>query len=186
MIRSHHFPAAIAVALSLAVARAAAAEAPAPPRLVILVRHAERAAEPAGDPGLSEVGAARAQALERALRDAGVTAIVTTQLRRTRETAMPLATARGITPEAVSTIGAGPAHVASVVAAVRKHPGGVVLVVGHSNTIPAIITALGGPAMPDLCDFAFSDLFVIAPGEGARLVRSRYGALDPPPGPDCK
>src|ERR1700682_2002111 len=160
---------------------------PAPPGLVVLVRHAEKAAEPAGDPALSEAGAARAKALEAALHDARVTAIVTTELRRTRETAAPLATALGIPPEVVPTGSDGVrAHVEAVVAAVRKHSGGVVLVVGHSNTIPAIVAALGGPRMPRLVDSAYSDLLVIAPGEGFRLVRSRYGASDPPAGPDCR
>jgi hypothetical protein len=57
------------------------------PALVLLVRHAEKAAEPADDPPLTAAGAERAQALATALQDAGVTAIITTPLRRTRETA---------------------------------------------------------------------------------------------------
>jgi phosphohistidine phosphatase SixA len=188
MTRPRVSTACIVVALSLAMSSALAAQAPspAPPRLVVLVRHAEKAAEKSDDPALSEAGSARAKALEAALHDAGVTAIVTTQLRRTRETAMPLASARGISPEVVR-VGSGlSAHVEAVVAAVRRHSGGIVLVVGHSNTIPAIVAALGGPRMPDLCESAYSDIFVIVPGDDARLVRSRYGASDPAPGPDCK
>ena len=68
------------------------------PALVLLVRHAEKAAEPTDDPPLTAAGAERAQALATALHDAGVTAIITTQLRRTPATALPLATARGLTP----------------------------------------------------------------------------------------
>ena len=148
------------------------------PSLVVLVRHAEKAAEPADDPALSDAGRARAEALAAALRDAGVTAIVTTQFKRTRDTAQPLAAARGLQPEVVAAA-KGEAHAQAVAAAVRKHAGGVVLVVGHSNTVPAIIAALGGPRLPDLCDSAYADLFVLVPGAGeARLVRSLYGAGD--------
>jgi len=59
--------------------------------------------------------------------------------------------------------------------------------VGHSNTVPAIIEALGGPRMPDICESVYANLFILVPGAGeARLVRSRYGAADPEPGADCK
>lgn len=158
------------------------------PALVLLVRHAEKAAQPADDPPLTAAGAERAQALATAFQDAGVTAIITTQLRRTRETVQPLATARGLTPEVVPVrSGEGEAHVEAVAAAVRRHAGGIVLVAGHSNTIPAIIAALGGPRMPNICESAYANLFILVPGAGeARLVRSRYGAADPEPGPDCK
>lgn len=156
-----------------------------PAPLVLLVRHAEKAAEPKDDPSLTPAGMERARALAAALRDAGVEAIITTQLRRTRETARPLAEARGLTPEVVEIRGGGmEAHARAVAAAVRRHAGATVLVVGHSNSLPAIIAALGGPRVPDLCESVYCTLFVLVPGAGeARLVRSRYGAPDPPP--DC-
>lgn len=158
------------------------------PPLVLLVRHAEKQAEPAGDPPLSAEGIARARALAAALRDSGVTAIVTTQLRRTGETAEPLATARGLTPEVVPIErGAIAAHVEATAAAIRRHAGGVVLVVGHANTVPAIVAALGGPRLPDICESVYGTLLVLVPN-GARphLVRSHYGAADPDPGPGCE
>jgi phosphohistidine phosphatase SixA len=156
--------------------------------LVLLVRHAEKAADPKDDPSLTAVGMERARALAAALRDAGVEAIITTQLRRTRETARPLAEARGLTPEVVEIRGGGmEGHARAVAAAVRRHAGATVLVVGHSNSVPAIIAALGGPRQPDICDSVYGILFVLVPGAGeARLVRSRYGAADPDPAPDCK
>ena len=162
--------------------------------IVLLVRHAEKAPVPADDPPLSDVGTARAQALGAALADAGVTAVVVTPRLRTRATAQPVASARGLTPNVVSLEGGLDAHVRAVAAAVRRHAGGVVLVVGHSNTIPAIIGALGGPKLPDLCDASYSNLFtlVLEPGDGvetappaARLVRAHYGAADPAGAGDC-
>lgn len=166
-------------AQTLATAKVAAAPpAGALPAIVILVRHAEKATEPADDPALTGPGTERAKALATALADARVTAIITTQWRRTRETAAPLATARGLTPEIVATEPGKPAgaHAEAVAEAVARHPGGVVLVVGHSNTIPAIIAALGGPQLPDLADTAYGDLFVMTPGAGeAHLIRAQYG-----------
>ncbi len=157
------------------------------PTEVILVRHAEKASIPGDDPPLSTEGEARARALAAALRDAGVTAIVATSRRRTQETAHHVASARGLQPEIVPLGPTVAAHVANVANAVRHHSGGVVLVVGHSNTIPAIIAALGGPHMPDLCDSEYSDLFVMTlDGQSApRLVRAYYGASDSPATASC-
>ena len=181
----------IALALAAVIARAPAladaAQVSGEPALVMLVRHAEKAKEPADDPPLTDAGAQRAQALALALRDAGVTAIVTTQLRRTRDTAQPLAAALHLAPEVVLVGDDEDAHATAVAAAVRRHAGGIVLVVGHSNTVPKIIAALGGPQMPEICETQFANLFVLepSPAGGARLVRGLYGAADPPPAPDC-
>jgi len=69
------------------------------PSAVIVIRHADKASEPVNDPGLTEAGSRRAQDLVTALGDAGITGIVTTQMRRTRDTAQPLATKLGVAPE---------------------------------------------------------------------------------------
>ena len=155
--------------------------------VVIVVRHAEKASATDRDPVLSEAGTSRANALAAALQDAGVSAVITTQFQRTRLTAQPLADKRGLTAEVVQAVPQADVHARAVADAVRKHEGGTVLVVGHSNTVPAIIAALGGPKMPDLCDSAYSNLFIVVLGEpgGARLVRSRYGAADPPADATC-
>jgi broad specificity phosphatase PhoE len=153
--------------------------------LVILVRHAEKAAEPAADPSLTEAGLARAQALVGVLANTRVEAVITTELLRTRETVRPLAEARRLTPEIVHT-DARDAHAKAVADAVRAHAGQAVLVVGHSNTIPAIIAALGGPKLPDICDTQYSNLFVLVVGEGrADLVVSSYGAPSADPLMTC-
>jgi broad specificity phosphatase PhoE len=151
----------------------------APPTVVLLVRHAEKAAQPAQDPPLTEAGASRAQALVAVARDAGVTAIITTQFVRTKSTAEPTAAALKLTPEVVQA-GPMPQHAKAVAEQVMKHAGGTVLVVGHSNTIPAIVGALGAPQPRDLCDSEYDQVFVVVLGDTGppRLIRSRYGAAN--------
>lgn len=152
-----------------------------PPTTVILVRHAEKGDAPANDPPLTKAGAARAQALMEIARDAGVTAIITTQFARTRETARPAAEALGITPEVVRPIGSAAQHAQDVARMVQAHAGGVVLVVGHSNTIPGIIAVLGAPQPPPICDSEYDDLYVVtlAASAPAHVIRARYGAPSP-------
>ena len=157
------------------------------PSTVILVRHGERATEPANDPVLTDAGKARAAALKDVLRGARITSVVTTHLQRTQLTAKPLMESLALSPIVVRAGGTG--HADSVAATVRRRPAGdVVLVVGHSNTIPAIVGALGGPKMPDLCDGQYPMLYILEfpPGGGApRYIEARYGAADAPDGANC-
>jgi broad specificity phosphatase PhoE len=147
---------------------------------VILARHAEKGGEGA-DPDLSEAGAARAQALAQTLAHAGVTHVLTTPYRRTIQTAAPTATAGGIASVAVPT-DAGVDHVADVASRVRRLPAdAVVLVVGHSNTVPEIARALGDPAPEALneCDFDRLVVLTLDGAEAPQVVRARYGAPSP-------
>ena len=63
---------------------------------IFIVRHAEKAESGGTDPDLSEPGKARAESLANILKDAGITAIYTTEFKRTQETAAPLAKILGI------------------------------------------------------------------------------------------
>jgi broad specificity phosphatase PhoE len=155
------------------------------PTVIVLVRHAEKAAQPANNPPLTEAGAARANALAAALADANIQAIIATPTFRTQSTAKPLAEARGLT---IETVAPGPkeVHVKAVAAAALAHRGQAVLVVGHSNTIPAIILALGGPVLADLCDTQYAMLYtVVIDGKHVRLIRSTYGTPTPDAPESC-
>ena len=156
------------------------------PQIVVLVRHAERAGAPPGDVALSPTGQARAEELAIALAETRLDTIVTTQYRRTRDTAAPVRAALNLTPVVVQAGDDTASHVKAVAAAVRAG-GRSVLVVGHSNTVPAIIAALGGPVMQELCDSEYSNLFTLAlvPGQPTRLVHGHYGAPDPPSAGEC-
>jgi broad specificity phosphatase PhoE len=158
---------------------------PAAAQTVILVRHAEKASVAGNDPPLSAAGTVRAAALQATLADAGVSHVIVTSRQRTSLTAADLTAARHLTPVVVPLGQGGAEHVQAVAAAVRQIPkGDVVLVVGHSNTIPEIIAALGGPVMPDICDGVYSSLFVLdLDSAPMRLIRASYGA-PPAPGAD--
>jgi broad specificity phosphatase PhoE len=145
-------------------------------QLVILVRHAEKALDQGEDPPLTETGEARARALQAALVHMQVGAIVTTQWRRTRATAAPLAKALNIEPMVIDTSSSDTnAHVRAVADSVRAQSPKVVLVVGHSNTVPAIITALGGPEVAALGDNDYDNLYLLWRTSGrVRFLHARY------------
>jgi broad specificity phosphatase PhoE len=147
-------------------------------KTVILVRHAEKAAAPAADPPLTEAGAARAVALRDALAGAGVQYILSTPTLRTTTTARPLAESLGLRVETTAPPRAVAAHAAEVAAAVRARSEHTIVVVGHSNTLPAILAALGGPRIADLCDGEYDQLFILRLDGSAptSVVRARYGA----------
>jgi broad specificity phosphatase PhoE len=173
----------VVVALSVLTPRAGVAQG-VRPTTVIVVRHAEKAAQPAADPPLTDVGRARAEALWAAVQDAGVRAVITTQYARTAQTAAPTVEHLGIKPEIVGAGGAD--HPARVAAAIRKHAGETVLVVGHSNTVPAVIAALGAKEPAAICDEAYDNLYVVTIDAGgkASVIHARYGAATPA-GPSC-
>jgi hypothetical protein len=68
------------------------------------------------------------------------------------------------------------ADTAALVKKILAVNGGVVVVAGHSNTVPGVIQALGGPAGITIDDAEFNRLFVVtgAPGK-AVVVAMRYG-----------
>jgi broad specificity phosphatase PhoE len=142
-------------------------------QMVIVVRHAERAdggvAPPSmagsADPELSEIGKARAQKLAAMLGDAGIVAIYTTQYRRTKDTAAPLAAKIGVTAEVVSSGG-----IPALIAKIKSHATGVVLVVGHSNTVPEVVKALGGSVVT-VGDNEYDSMFFVAANGTTTRIR---------------
>jgi broad specificity phosphatase PhoE len=142
---------------------------------VFVVRHAERADTVSGaapmmatDPDLSEPGKARAESLAVTLKDAKITAIYTTEFKRTRQTAAPLAKALGIEVTVVSARDL-PGLLEKVKAA-----SGNILVVGHSNTVGEVIAGLGAAEPVKLGDNEYDNLFVVVKGEKPALVRLHF------------
>jgi broad specificity phosphatase PhoE len=142
---------------------------------IVFVRHAERAdggsgagmaAAPA-DPPLSAAGEARAARLAAMLADAGVKAIIATEFRRTQDTGKPLAARLGIKVDVVPA-----KDTAGLVARVKgDHASDIILVIGHSNTLPDLIKAFGGPAIK-MRDDEYDAMYVLTPATGAvTLIR---------------
>ena len=105
---------------------------------IFIVRHAEKATGGGNDPDLSRAGRARAKSLAGILKEVGITAIYATEFKRTQETAAPLAKIIGI--DVVRIPGKSTAN---LVTKLHNLQGNAALVVGHSNTIPLLIKALG-------------------------------------------
>jgi phosphohistidine phosphatase SixA len=142
---------------------------------IFLVRHAERADSVPGqpptmgnDPDLSDVGRARAQSLASVLKDAGITAIYTTEFKRTQQTAAPIAKVLGVTPVVIKA--SETARLLKEVAASKSN----ILVIGHSNTVPEIIKGLGVTTPQPIQDDEFDNLFIVTPGAVPAVVRLHF------------
>ena len=153
----------------LLVGAAASADAQ---RAIVLVRHAEKL-DASEDTVLSREGEARAVALAALLKGSGVTHVITTEYRRTKATAAPLARLMNLTPETVPA-----KQIDGLVARLKDMPAdAVVLVVGHSNSVPTMLSRLGSKTTVTLAEGDFDNAFVVVPrgsGEPA-VVRLKYG-----------
>jgi len=134
---------------------------------VFIVRHAEKAND-SKDAELSEAGRARAEALANMLKDSKISAIYATEFKRTQQTAAPLTKTLGLT---ITSFPA--ANQAALVAQLRTSTGNS-LVVGHGNTIPEIIKALGISEPVSISETDYDNLFVIVLGEKPSLIRLHY------------
>ncbi len=151
---------------------------------VIFVRHAEKATTPADDPGLSESGKRRAAELARQLVAAdvvaGVDAIYSTPYRRTVETAKAVADALDL-----PVLSYDAANTETIIDdIVKQHKGKIILVVGHSNTVPELIYNMGASKLvEDISENEYDNLFLVTiPWFGkTKTIRLRYGEPYIPP-----
>ena len=141
-----------------------------PPTTFIIVRHAEKAIDGSTDPPLAAAGVGRARALARRLADTPLVAVYSTPFRRTRETARPSAVLHGVPVTTYDPAMPAPAFAAQLRAA---HPSGTVLVVGHSNTVPAIASALCDCQAAPLGENDYDAIYTV------RMQRDGAGVLEP-------
>ena len=116
---------------------------------VVIVRHAERAND-----ALTEDGEKRAETLARLLSNTEVSAIFSTNTTRTIETVNNTAERQGITIQFYNSI----QEVADLIKS--EYAGKVVLVVGHSDTVPQTVNALGVSSAPQIAN-EFNNLFIV-------------------------
>jgi broad specificity phosphatase PhoE len=131
---------------------------------VVIVRHAERAND-----ALTEDGEKRAETLARLLSNTGVSAIFSTNTTRTIETANNTAERQGIPIQLYNSI----QEVTDLIKS--EYAGNVVLVVGHSDSVPQTIEALGVSAAPQIGN-EFNNLFIVTirPDGIASLTHLKY------------
>jgi phosphohistidine phosphatase SixA len=104
------------------------------------------------------------------LADAGITAIFATEFIRTQETGQPLATKLGLRVQVVPA-----KDTAGLVAKLKADYGrGVVLLIGHSNTVPDLIKALGGRTVT-MREEEYDAMYIVTPATGA-VTLIRYGS----------
>ncbi len=145
---------------------------------IIFIRHADKAAMPVDDPGLSYAGRQRVAELTRQLADAdvvaGIDAIYVTPYRRTQETARPIADKLGLPLNVYDA-----ADTEMVLETIlSKHKGKIILVVGHNSTIPVLIANLGASKkVPEIAENEFDNIYIISiPWFGkTKTIRLRYG-----------
>lgn len=156
----------LALILSIPLLLSATAANAAP--VIFIVRHAEKASSGGNDPDLSPEGRKRADALARILKDSQVTSVFVTEFKRTQQTAAPIAKALHVTPIVV------PANDTAALADKLRALNGNALVVGHGNTIPDLLKALGIATPVSIPDDDYTEVFVVLPGNEPQLLRLHY------------
>jgi broad specificity phosphatase PhoE len=170
----------VVVLAALAVTFLAAAAPPVAvaPTTIVIVRHAEKAATGGADPHLSDAGLARAKRLADTLASSGLDVAYVTQFLRTKETADPAASRFHASVVEVPVEGGNvAAYVAKLAALIRDDaPGKTILIVSHSNTVPAIVKALANVDAAPMGDAEYDRIYIVtlAPGGAAKVIVAQY------------
>jgi broad specificity phosphatase PhoE len=136
--------------------------------VIFIVRHAEKASTGGNDPDLSLEGQKRADALAHILKDSQITSVFVTEFKRTQETAAPTARAAHASPTVV------PANDTAVLVEKLRALNGNALVVGHGNTIPELLKALGIAMPVSIPEDDYTEIFAVLVGDAPQLVRLHY------------
>jgi broad specificity phosphatase PhoE len=164
------------LALAAAIATALWSSTAAAQRVILVVRHAEKQSEGSEkEMPLSAAGKQRAMRLAQLLSRAGVTAVYVTDTVRARETGAPLAREANVALKIYDTRDAKGNMTAEPLAARLKEDekDGVVLVVGHSNTVPDIIAAYGVREAVRIGSDDYGDLFLLVPQPSGQPILLR-------------
>lgn len=153
----------------------------APVSVIYLVRHAEKADDHPRDPTLTDAGRVRARALARTLADVPLTSVFSTDYRRTRETAAPVARDHGLEIRPYRYVPGSPEwedFVGMLAASPGHH-----LVVGHSNTTPALVRWLGGDPVSRIHEMEYDRLYMVAVAADGSVASTLLRVGPPSPGP---
>ena len=137
---------------------------------VFIIRHAEKDVD-GHDPGLTEAGRARSAAWAAMLTEAEIDLVITTDARRTQETGRIIAEALGVERAQFAM-----ADVTGLIDALGfDYADDRVLVVGHTETIPSILSGLGRLDAIEMMQGDYANLYIFSPeaAENARLIHLR-------------
>jgi probable phosphoglycerate mutase len=139
--------------------------------VVYVVRHSERAEDGTNDPPTSAEGRERSALIASMLADADLTHVHTTDFKRTRETGTPAAEAAGL-----ELMLYNPRDLQAFADELKATPGRH-LVLGHSDTTPQMVAALGGDPGSDIEEMEFDRFYIVTlTDDGASTVLIRFGA----------
>jgi len=139
----------------------------------ILVRHAEKASDGTKDPALTEAGISRANKILSMFNEADITAIYSTDYKRTKFTVSPIAEAKKIEVTIYD-----PRKLEKFSASLKKdNIGGMVIISGHSNTTPTLANLLlGEEKFKQFDDSDYGNLLIITTSDNGKpkLLHLRY------------
>jgi len=147
------------------------------PTTFILVRHAEKAADGTDDPHLTFEGTIRAEELAYMLNHVQLTAVYSTPFHRCRETAQPTARRQAKDIRIYQ-----PNEQGFLDRVLQDHAGGNILIVGHSNTVPAMVNVLTrSEDFPWLHESIYDNLFIVSVVDkgNAKVTWLRFGVHTP-------
>lgn len=123
-------------------------------RQIFLSRHMEKTSS-GQDPALSPCGVAQAQAFAAQLKDTELPWLMHTPYLRTKQTAQAfLQTGRQL-------VSYDPRQVDQLITEIKNKPGNL-LVIGHSNTIPALVAKLTGQTVAPLTEQDYGRIYVLS------------------------
>ena len=130
---------------------------------IYLIRHTEKA-DASPDPGLSEAGKARAAQWAAWFKDKDITLYYTTPYKRTSQTMLAIAMAIDLVPGTTLTkeYRTYLPNELSLKEVANDNAGKNILIIGHSNTIPASVNKLiGKDVYKDIPENEFDNLYTI-------------------------
>jgi broad specificity phosphatase PhoE len=158
--------------------------------VILVIRHAERndgenctptSVKGRPNPTLAITGSARAQTLAHVGGEDSIAAIYASEFCRTQQTVQPLAAQLGLTVNIVDQFEAdgSTVNVNNLIDQIwANNRGQVILVAGHTNTVPVIVERLSGISIAAIDETDFDNLYVVVVPRWwgrTKVVRLKYG-----------
>lgn len=153
------------ILINLAVISMAALSFMASAQNIYLVRHAEKAKDGTKDPALTEIGNQRAKNIAKMLGNKELKYVYSTDYKRTQQTAKPTAKRHRLETKSYN-----PRELAKFAEQVISMQSDM-LIVGHSNTTPALVHLLGGDANGDIDDSEYDRIYHLKVSDGKVITQ---------------